>query len=244
MTDSQTPDARLPAFTQDDLEDLWRTAVVPVGQRRGFNEAVMRAVEEYTADKRVTSVETRNITRLQIKRLALKIYDWLEDMYDGLEDETPRHIARVQRALDNLNLAAVAYLTQFERPSEHDDPFWIVEGLTHDVLLRLYGNCCLGADIPKKGRKRPGGKRSRPVLNIKYGPPKTSIGPPKKFALDLLVARLAYAYEQATKNPATRFSSFSEFVVLLLNKIDEGTWDIDIEDPACLRRYRDSQKGD
>ena len=77
MTDSQTPDARLPAFTQDDLEDLWRTAVVPVGQRHGFSVAIERAIAEYAVDKEETGAETRDNMKSQIKWLAQNIRNWL-----------------------------------------------------------------------------------------------------------------------------------------------------------------------
>ncbi len=243
VTDYRAPDNRHPAFTDDDLEDLWRDAKVPVDHREAFSVAIERATAEYAVDKEETSAEARDNMKSQIERLAQNIRDWLvAHARDPGADETPQHMRRVKRSLENLAPATVTYLTRFELPTEHDAPFWIVEGLTRDVLLKLYGTCCSGADLPKEGRSRPHGKRSPRVPIIKYALPKTSVGQPQKIALDLLVARLAYAYEQATKMPATRFSPFSEFLVHLLSKIGEGSYNS--KDPACLRRYLNSQKGD
>lgn len=224
----------MPTFTDTELEDLWRYAEAPAGKRREFSAAIVRAIAEYAADKKETRAKARDKLKFQIERLARDIHDWLTD-------ETPQRMRRVTRSLENLAPATVTYLNRFEPPSEHDAPFWVVEGLTRDVLLKLYGTCCSGADLPKEGRKRPHGKRSRPVPIIKYALPQTPVGQPQKIALDFLVARLAYAYEQATKKPATRFSPFSEFLVHLLSKIGEGS--DNSKDPACLRRYRNFQKG-
>ena len=223
------------AFTDADLEDLWRYAEVPAGKRRSFSVAIVRATAEYAVEKKETHAKVRDNMKFEIERLARDIHDWLKD-------ETPQHMKRVTRSLEKLTPATVTYLSRFEPPTEHDAPFWVVEGRTRDVLLKLYATCCSGAKLPKEGRSRPHGKRSRPVSIIKYALPQTPVGRPQKIELDFLVARLACAYEQATEMPATRFSPFSEFLVHLLSKIGEGS--DSSTDPACLRRYRDSQKGD
>ena len=86
MTAYRAPDNCSPPFTEEDLEDLWRSAEIPVGHRKAFSKAVERSVAEYAADKRKTSRKTRYDARVQIERLARGIADferWCQERDQG-----------------------------------------------------------------------------------------------------------------------------------------------------------------
>lgn len=155
-----------------------------------FGRYVRAAVHQYLNDANVPQPSEHRAT---IDSLARKLRDALDDKPGALEaavaffEAIPPATRKVLEDVhDPENIPTVRDLR---------DP---VHG--RKELVRLYGLCHRGAEW-KAGRRRPGGKRSRPRLEPLLIGPRVRPGRPSNHAEFVLCTWLAIAYELLAERP-------------------------------------------
>lgn len=229
MTGTVRPEDIDDLFDADTLHGFCGNAKVPDAKCDEFGVAVREAARNYLIEKARPKPED---IRIQIEGLGKKVGRSLEGRPGALTQtiNTLKVLTREARAVLEYN----AHQTKV--PDEVDllDP---EHG--REALNSLYGLCGRGLAI-RPGRKRPGGKQSRPTIEPRFAGPKLKRGRRKYYEKGILVARLGYAYEVATGKPPSRWPSkldrgpFINLVGTVLNILGEGMKD---GDPRIIRDY-------
>jgi len=140
----------------------------------------------------------------EIREEIERLHDWALKALkrNASPKESATALEAIRRALTNLSPEAGEHLHTPHRPlpgpADFDDPEKCPQALRH-----LLGLTVRGAEW-KPGRKRPGGKQSRPVLTRIPGGPRPPRGRPKNSAEVMLCFALEVAYRKVTGRRAPR----------------------------------------
>ncbi len=159
-----------------------------------FARSVRGAALLYLADARNPHAGEH---REAVERLAKQIRRAL----DGRPDAT-QAVADVLNALHPVTRQLLdEWAAPYRKVPTRDELLHPDHG--RDSLALLYGLCHLGAEwVP--GRKRPGGKQSRPTLRGQVIGPRVRRRRPPNYAEFLLCTRLGIIYYEATTKPPPR----------------------------------------
>ncbi len=153
-----------------------------------FGRSVRAAVRQYLTD---TNAPQPSEHRAAIASLARKARDALDGKPGALE-ATADALEALPPATRKMFVEDIAYPKSVPTVCDLRDP---VHGRT--ALSLLYGLCHRGAEW-KEGRKRPGGKRSRPHLQPLLAGPRWRRGRPSNRAEFMLCTYLDSTYWVAT----------------------------------------------
>lgn len=208
------------ALSQRELERLADLARVPQGQRAEFGVRVIRAAFAFRdAASQMTVAELHSHLGLLVKALgkALKSRrnsnaEELADVFESTPEEALAplrqreqiEIVRTQRAhtrseqvgadalAADLNKALAALTLRIPTVADLRDPErrW-------RAMSDLYALATAGA-VVREGRLRPGGKRSRPTVDVRVNAPPSAAHRPKDLPEAILCATLGEAYWSCT----------------------------------------------
>jgi len=224
-------------FDDQAIKGLGDAAGFPAGFDLAYvRRALQSAVRDYLADAHRPPSESRTEIHDAIERLARRLERAL-----GTE---PCALDKARDAWAGLLPAARAYLEAFAPDwrlplAESDDLVDPERG--PDRVRFLHGLCHRGATW-KEGRRRPGGKRSRPRLAPELSAPRARRGHPPNDAEFLLCQRLATIYFGVTGQmpPYTaRHGSpgpFARFVLEIFNFLGRDDT-LAVDAVALVNRY-------
>lgn len=225
------------------MDRLVNTAGVPAEKAKSFLDDLRNSIRNYLQDaQRPSPGEGRD----RIEYLAKTVDQALEDGEEYVEAVVQTITALPPEARSILEAGSGGL------PSAND-----LRDVrrSREALLLLAGICASGSRVVK-GRKRPGGKQSRPTLETEYRGPRVRKGHPGTTNEIFLCASVGQAYLKATDRLPTRWPSPKNrgpFVYLMAEVLDLVDSTADVRAPMrtafvraddLVRRYGDPSRDD